>query len=72
MVHVGLITSVPAFIIEQLIFIWQGEKPKIKRSTLQNTNELGGTEIFYKITSLQRCWVRRFDENCQEWKIIPL
>ena len=66
-VHLGLITSVPAFIIDQpniikKSFIWQEKKPKIKQSTLRNTFELSGlkdTDIFYKVTSLQCSWVRR-------------
>ena len=46
-VHLGLITCVPAFIMEQLNmikrnFIWQGKKSKIKCSTLQNNYKLGG------------------------------
>ena len=79
-VHLVLMTSVPAFIIEQLNiikkFYFTRKKNKIKHSTLRSTYKLGGfkdTGIFYKITSLQCSWVRRlFDENFHWWNVISL
>lgn len=42
--HLGLITSAPAFIIKQLNiikkYIWQGKKTQIKHSALQNIDQL--------------------------------
>ena len=53
-VHLGLITGVPAFIIGQLNIIikkpWQGKKPKIKHSAVRNNCKLGGhkeTDTFH-------------------------
>ena len=74
-VYLGLITSVPAFIIEQLNIIkktlfGKEKKNKMKHSVLRNTYDLGGlkeTDIFYKITCLQCLWVRwLFDENLHD------
>ena len=69
--HLGLLTSVPAFIIEHLNIIKKNiyltiKKSKIKLSTLRNIYEVGGlkyTDIFYKTVSLQCSWVRQlFDK----------
>ena len=48
--HHSLITSVPAFIIERLNIIkkiiWQGKKPKVKRSFMQNVYIFSVLRIF--------------------------
>ena len=57
-------------------FIWKGENPKIKNSTLCNDYEYGGlknVDIFSKVVSLQCSWTKRlFDNDFRQWKVIPL
>ena len=62
--------------IIQKSFIWQGEKAKIKHSTLCNGYEKGGlknVDLRNKITSIQCSWVKRlFEDDFHDWKVIPL
>ena len=57
-------------------FTWQGEKAKIKHSTLCNGYEMGGiknVDLRNKITSTQCSWVKRlFEDDFFDWKIITL
>ena len=79
--HLALVKTIPPSIIDQLNktqknFIWNGLNPKIKNSTIDNTNENGGLKnvnIAAKISSFQSSWIKKlFDENFHDWKIIPL
>ena len=80
-VHLSLVTEVPNAIVLELNkiqndFIWNGNKPKIKHSTLCDTYDKGGLKnvnIQFKITSLQCSWIMRlYDKSDHCWKIIPL
>ena len=80
-VYLALITNVPKVIVEefqkiQKNILWQNSRPKIKHKTLSNTFENGGLkniDINLKVRSVQRSWVKKlYDENCHEWKVIPL
>ena len=80
-IHLALVTSIPADIIDHLNkmqknFLWKNKNPKIKHETLRKNYEQGGLKsvnIFSKIVSLQCSWVQKlFDKNFHEWKIIPL
>ena len=80
-VYLALITNVPKVIVEefqkiQKNILWQNSRPKIKHKTLSNTFEIGGLkniDINLKVRSVQRSWVKKlYDENCHEWKVIPL
>ena len=57
-------------------FNWQGEKAKIKHSTLCNGYEIVGiknVDLRNKMTSMQCSWVKRlFKDDFQDWKIPPL
>ena len=57
-------------------FNWQGEKAKIKHSTLCNGYEIVGiknVDLRNKMTSMQCSWVKRlFDDDFHDWKIPPL
>ena len=50
--------------------------PKLKHATLCNEYEQGGlqnVDIFSKITSLQRSWVKRlYDDSFHAWRVILL
>ena len=80
LIHLALVTEVPTTTINlltkmQMEFIWKGENPKIKNSTLCNGYEYGGLKnvIFSKVVSLQCSWIKRlFDNNFHQWKLIPL
>ena len=73
--------TMPPSIIDQLNktqknFIWNGLKPKIKNSAIDNNYENGGLKnvnIAAKISSLRGSWVKRLlDENFHDWEIRPL
>ena len=81
MTHLALVKTIPPSIIDQLNktqknFIWNGLKPKIKNSTINNNYENGGLKhanIAAKISSLQGSGIKKlFDGNFHDWKIIPL
>ena len=60
----------------QMEFIWTGKNLKMKNSTLCNDYEysrLKNVDIFSKVVSLQCfCIKRLFDNNFNQWKLIPL
>ena len=66
-IHLSLVTNVPTEIINELNkmekeFIWNGNNPKIKHSTLCNKYENGGlknVDIISKVISLQCSWMKR-------------
>ena len=79
--YVAGMNLVPIRVIEQIQkiqkkFIWNGNKPKIKHTTLINEYQdegLKDVDIEAKIRSLQLDWVRRlFVDDYHPWKIIPL
>ena len=79
-IHLSLVTNVPTEIINELNkiqkeFIWNGNNPKIKHSTLCNKYENGGlknVDILSKVISLQCSWIKRlYDNSSHPWKIIP-
>ena len=80
-VHLPVIITVSHAIINQLNniqknFTWNGKNPKIKHSALLNSYEDDGLkdfDVFTKIVSLRCSWIKRlYDENFNDWKIIPL
>ena len=80
-VHLCLISVVTTQIIEEIENIqknvlWNRSTPKIKHSSLYNSFASGGVrnvDINTKIASLQCSWIKRlYDDNFQEWKLIPL
>ena len=80
-VHLPVIITVSHAIINQLNniqknFTWNGKNAKIKHSALLNSYEDGGLkdfDVFTKIISLRCSWIKRlYDENFNDWKIIPL
>ena len=79
--YVASLVVVPERILNKLKsilknFIWKGNKPKIKHSSIIVDYTDGGqkgVDISAKIKALQLVWVRRlFDENFHPWKLIPL
>ena len=80
-IHLSLVTNVPTEIINELNkiqkeFIWNGNNPKIKHSTLCNKYKNGGLKIvsiLSKVISLQCSWIKQLCDNTSHpWKIIPL
>ena len=78
--HLSLVTNVAMEIINEINkiqkeFIWNGNNPKIKHSTLCNKYENGGlknVDILSKVISLQCSWIKRlYDNSSHPWKIIP-
>ena len=76
-----LFDSVPKSIVEELIkiqknFLWNFTALKIKHSTTRIDYQNGGlkkVDVFFKIISLQRSWLRQlFDNSFHQWKVIPL
>ena len=75
-----LMSLVPKYLIEeleniQLDFLWDGNKPKIKHSTLSLDYKDGGLKsvnIKFRILSLQFSWFKKlYDKKKHDWKIIP-
>ena len=76
-----LFDSVPKSIVEKLIkiqknFLWNFTALKIKHSTTRIDYQNSGlkkVDVFFKIISLQRSWLRQlFDNSFHQWKVIPL
>ena len=79
-IHLSLATNAPTEIINELNkiqkqFIWNGNNPKIKHSTLCNKYENGGlknVDILSKVISFQCSWIKPlYDNSSHPWKIIP-
>ena len=80
-VYVASMVVVPERILNKLEnihkkFIWKGEKPKVRHSSIIADYMDGGkkdVDISAKIKALQLVWVRRlFEENFHPWKLILL
>ena len=80
LIHLALVTEIPTSTINLLTkiemeFIWKGNYPKIKNSTLCNDYEHGrlkNVDIFSKIARLQCSWMKSLlDNNLHQWKLIP-
>ena len=78
-IHLCLVTNVPTEIIKKLSklqkeFIWNGNNPKIKHSTLSKKYENGGlkdVDISSKVISLQCSWIKRLYYNsAHPWKYL--
>ena len=79
-IHLALVTEIPISIINLLYkiemeFIWKGQNPKIKHSTLCNEYKDGGLKnvhAFSKGVSLKCSRIKRlFHNNFHQWKLIP-
>ena len=79
-IYLSLVTNGPMEITNELNkmqkeFIWNGNNPKIKHSTLCNKYENGGlknVDIFSKVISLQFASIKRlYNNSSHPWKIIP-
>ena len=59
-----------------IIYFWLGEKAIIKRIILCNDHEKGqikNVDLTNKIASMLCSWVKRlFEDNFDDWKLIPL
>ena len=79
-IDLSLLTKVPTELINELKkiqkeFIWTGNNPKIRHSTISNKYEkcgLKNVDILSKVINLQCSWTKRlYDNSSHPKKIVP-
>ena len=78
-VFLALLTKIPHQAVKELekiqkSFLWKDSTLKIRHETTckEHKDGLKNVDISYKIVSLHCFWIRLYDNNFDEWKLIPL